>query len=283
MKVGVIDVGGGFRGIYATGVLDYCQDNGIEFDVALAISAGSANLASFLSRQRGRNYTFYTKYAFRKEYASLRNFIFKKSYIDMEYVFGTLCKHDGEDPLDYPTLRDNPTEFIVIATDAETGEAVYFDKSDLTQDSYDPLKASSSIPFVNKPYVIDGKPYYDGALGDPVPVAKAFSLGCDLVVLILTKPENKPREQGNDPKIAKRIQKKYPKAAEQLILRAQHYNEGVALAREYAEQGKLLIVSPDDTFGVDTLHKDRDALDKLYAKGLSDGRKIEEFLRAKRK
>ncbi len=283
MKVGVIDVGGGFRGIYATGVLDYCQDNGIKFDVALAISAGSANLASFLSRQRGRNYTFYTKYAFRKEYASLRNFIFKKSYIDMEYVFGTLCKHDGEDPLDYPTLRDNPAEFIIIATDAETGEAVYFDKSDLTQDSYDPLKASSSIPFVNKPYVIDGKPYYDGALGDPVPVAKAFSLGCDLVVLILTKPENKPREQGNDPKIAKRIQKRYPKAAEQLILRAQHYNEGVALARQYAEQGKLLIVSPDDTFGVDTLHKDRDALDKLYAKGLSDGRKIEEFLRAKRK
>lgn len=283
MKVGVIDVGGGFRGIYATGVLDYCQDKGIEFDVALAISAGSANLASFLSRQRGRNYTFYTKYAFRKEYASLRNFIFKKSYIDMEYVFGTLCKHDGEDPLDYPTLRDNPTEFIVIATDAETGEAVYFDKNDLAQDSYDPLKASSSIPFVNKPYVIDGKPYYDGALGDPVPVAKAFSLGCDLVVLILTKPENKPREQGNDPKIAKRIQKRYPKAAEQLILRAQHYNEGVALARQYAEQGKLLIVSPDDTFGVDTLHKDRDALDKLYAKGLSDGRKIEEFLRAKRK
>ncbi len=283
MKVGIIDVGGGFRGIYATGVLDYCQDKGIEFDVALAISAGSANLASFLSRQRGRNYTFYTKYAFRKEYASLRNFIFKKSYIDMEYVFGTLCKHDGEDPLDYPTLRDNPTEFIVIATDAETGEAVYFDKNDLAQDSYDPLKASSSIPFVNKPYVIDGKPYYDGALGDPVPVAKAFSLGCDLVVLILTKPENKPREQGNDPKIAKRIQKRYPKAAEQLILRAQHYNEGVALARQYAEQWKLLIVSPDDTFGVDTLHKDRDALDKLYAKGLSDGRKIEEFLRAKRK
>lgn len=74
MKVGVIDVGGGFRGIYATGVLDYCQDNGIKFDVALAISAGSANLASFLSRQRGRNYTFYTKYAFRKEYASLRNY-----------------------------------------------------------------------------------------------------------------------------------------------------------------------------------------------------------------
>ncbi len=281
MKVGVIDVGGGFRGIYATGVLDYCQDEGIEFDVALAISAGSANLASFLARQRGRNYEFYTNYAFRKKYASLRNFIFKKSYIDMDYVYGTLSNHDGESPLDYVALRDNPTEFYVIATDAETGEAKYFDKSDLAQDNYNPFKASSSIPFVCKPYIINGKPYYDGALGNPIPVDKAFELGCDYVVLILTKPENNPREVGSDVKLAKRIQKKYPNAAEQLRLRAQHYNEGVAKAQEYARQGKLLIVSPDDTCGVDTLHKDKESIDKLYKKGLCDGQKIKNFLQAK--
>ncbi len=278
MKIGVIDVGGGFRGIYATGVLDYCQDNGIEFDLALAISAGSANLASFLARQRGRNYTFYTEYAFRKQYASLRNFIFKRNFFDMEYVYGTLCKHDGENPLDYGALRDNPAEFIVIATDAETGKPAYFDKSHLKQDCYDPLKASSSIPFVNQPYVIDGKPYYDGALGDPVPVKKAFESGCDHVVLILTKPADQLRKVGSDIKLAKRIQKKYPKAAEQLRLRAQHYNEGVALAKEYAKQGKLLIVSPDDTCGVDTLHKDKPSLQKLYEKGYADGQTIKKFL-----
>ena len=281
MKIGVIDVGGGFRGIYATGVLDYCQDNAIEFDLALGISAGSANLASFLARQRGRNHTFYTQYAFRKQYASLRNFILGKGFFNMEYVYGTLAKSDGENPLDYPALRDNPAEFIVIATDAVTGEAVYFDKSSLSQDNYAPLKASSSIPFLNKPYFIDGKPYYDGALGNPVPVEKAFELGCDLVVLILTKPVDKPREQGSDAKIAKRIRKKYPKAAEQLCLRAQHYNEGVALAQEYAKQGKLIIISPDDTCGVDTLHKDKEALKKLYEKGYADGQKIKDFLQQK--
>ncbi|MDE6598349.1 MAG: patatin family protein [Clostridia bacterium] len=281
MKIGVIDVGGGFRGIYATGVLDYCQDNNIEFDLALAISAGSANLASFLARQRGRNHKFYTEYAFRKQYASLRNFILKRNFFNMEYVYGTLSNADGEYPLDYAALRDNPAELIVIATDAQTGEAEYFDKSYLAQDSYDPMKASSSIPFFNKPYLINGKPYYDGALGDPVPVKKAFELGCDLVVLILTKPENKPREQGRDPQIAKRIQKKYPKAAEQLRLRAEHYNEGVALAQEYAKQGKMIIVSPDDTCGVDTLHKDKPSLQKLYEKGYADGQKIKEFLHRK--
>lgn len=278
MKIGVIDVGGGFRGIYATGALDYCQDNGIEFDLALGISAGSANLASFLARQRGRNHKFYTEYAFRKQYASLRNFIFKRNIFNMEYVFGTLSKSDGEYPLDYPALRDNPAQFIVIATDAKTGEAVYFDKSRLAQDNYDILKASSSIPFFNKPYFIDGKPYYDGALGNPVPVQKAFEMGCDCVVLILTKPADKLREVGSDAKIAKQVQKKYPQAAEQLRLRAEHYNDSVALAKEYAKQGKLIIISPDDTCGVDTLHKDKSSLQKLYDKGYADGRAISEFL-----
>lgn len=28
MKTGIIDVGGGQRGIYAAGVLDYCMDKG---------------------------------------------------------------------------------------------------------------------------------------------------------------------------------------------------------------------------------------------------------------
>ncbi len=281
MKVGVIDVGGGFRGIYATGVLDYCQDNGIGFDLALGISAGSANLASFVARQRGRNYVFYTQYAFRRRYASLWNFIRGRGFFDVDYVYGTLSNSGGEYPLDYPALRENPADLIVIATDAVTGEAAYFGKDALSQDNYAPFKASSSIPFINKPYFIGGKPYYDGALGNPVPVEKAFALGCDLVVLILTKPADKPRGQGKDAKLAKHIQKKYPNAAEQLRLRAQHYNEGVALAREYAEKGKLVIIAPDDTCGVDTLHKDREALNRLYEKGYNDGQKIKEFLREK--
>ena len=28
MKIGIVDVGGGLRGIYAAGVLDYCMDQG---------------------------------------------------------------------------------------------------------------------------------------------------------------------------------------------------------------------------------------------------------------
>lgn len=278
MKTGIVDVGGGMRGVYAVGVLDYCMDQGIRFDIGIGVSAGSANLASYAAGQRGRNYQFYTEYALRKQYMSLGNFITKRSYVDMDYVYGTLCNSGGENPLDYPALRDNPMEFYVVATDALTGAPKYFDKGDIRQDDYSVMKASSAIPFVCKPYAVRGRPYYDGALGDPVPVEKAFQLGCDRVVVILTRPEHELRNSKKDEKFAAGIRKRYPAAAEKLCERAQRYNDGVALARKYARQGKVLMIAPDDSCGVDTLKKDKESLQRLYKKGYSDGKKITDYL-----
>ncbi len=277
-KIGVVDVGGGLRGIYATGVLDQCMDRGIHFDLGIGVSAGSANLASYVAGQPRRNLQFYTEYAMRKEYMGFGNFLLHKSFIDLDYVYGTLSNSDGESPLDYLAMVRNPMEFLVVATEAETGKGRYFCKNDISQDSYDIFKASSAIPFVCKPYIIHGTPYYDGALADPVPIKKAFELGCEKVILILTLPQDTVRKPDKDIKLANRIQKKYPLAAEKLRHRTVQYNADVELAREYQAQGKLLIVAPDDTCGVSTLSREPEALQKLYQKGYCDAEKISLFL-----
>ena len=278
MKLGLVDVGGGLRGIYAAGVLDYCMDEHIVFDCCVGVSAGSANTASYLAGQRGRNYKFYCEYAFRKEYMSLSNYLKHHSYIDMDYVYGTLSNAGGEYPLDYRAIRENPAQLFVVAQEAVSGKAVYFTKEDMAQDHYQIFMASSSIPGVNKPYPIAGQLYYDGALGDPVPVQKAFDEGCDRVVLLLTKPAAVPREPGRDPMLAKMIQRRYPASAENLRNRANRYNQEVAAAKEWEKEGKVLIVSPDNTEGVSTLSKEREALDRLYHKGYRDGERIKSWL-----
>lgn len=278
MKTGIIDVGGGLRGIYAVGIFDYLMDQKISFDLGIGVSAGSANLASFLARQRGRNYVFYTQYSFRRKYMSLTNFLLHHSFVNLDYVYGTLSNSDGEYPLDYQAIVESPMDFLAVATEAETGKAKYFTKKDFHQDCYDPCKASSAIPYVCRPYPIDGVAYYDGALSDPVPVKKAFDMGCGKVVLLLTRPCDKPREPGSDIKLAQKIEKKYPKAAENFRKRAAVYNAGVALAREYEKEGKAIIVAPDDTCGVTTLAKDKESLDRLYRKGYKDAERIKGFL-----
>ena len=73
-------------------------------------------------------------------------------------------------------------------------------------------------------------------------------------------------------------EKKNPLAAERLCDRAQRYNEEVALAQKYAKQGKVLIIAPDDTCGVDTLKRDKASLHRLYEKGYADGQKIRDYL-----
>lgn len=277
-KCGIIDIGGGLRGIYAAGVLDRCMDEGIAFDVAIGISAGSANIASYIAGQRGRNYRFYTEYSLRPEYMSIRNYAHKRSYIDLDYVYSDLTNEGGENPLDYDAFETSPIDWRIEACHAITGEPKYFDKSYVHRNGYDIFKASSAIPFVCQPVEIGNVLYFDGALGDTIPVEKAFDMGCERVVLVLTKPKDRLRAVGNDARLSQLIRRKYPKAAERLLTRADRYNEGVAIAKALEEDGLVLIVAPDDTCGVDTLTKDAKAMDRLYEKGYRDAARIRPFL-----
>lgn len=276
--IGIVDVGGGLRGIYGAGIFDYCMEKEIYFDYCIGVSAGSANICSYLAKQRGRNYKFYMEYSFRKEYMSMKNLLRSGSYINMDYIYGELSNEGGENPLDYKELEKSDAVLKIVAANAITGEPVYFDKKDMFQDEYSIMKASCCIPLVCKPYRVKGVPYYDGGIADPVPVQKAFDDGCDKVVVILTKPLDTIRVAKKDAFPAKILKRKYPKAGEDLALRYKKYNDGVALAKRYQEEGKVLILAPDDCEGMNTLTKDKNAIERLYQKGYRDAPKIQSFI-----
>ena len=280
MKLGLVDVGGGMRGIYGAGIMDTCLEENITFDCCIGVLAGAANMTSFLSGQRMRSYRYYHEYAFRKEYMGLEHFFKKRSFLNFDYIFGELCAPDGEDPIAWETLLKNPADYLLVASDAESGEPRYFTKADMSLGQYRPLAASCCLPGIDRPVEIDGRSYFDGALSDPVPLEKAFAEGCDRVVLILTKPSDVRRVPGKDLLFAKMIHKEFPKAAEQMALRAERYNAAVDLAMEYQKDGRVLVLAPDDITGVDTLKRDKDALDRLYLKGRKDAEKIAPWLRA---
>ena len=270
MKYGVIDVGGGLRGIYGAGVLDRCLEEDLRFDLCIGVSAGSANMASYLAGQHGRNKPFYDEYSFRREYMSVHNLIHKHSYLDLGYVYGTLSNAGGENPLDYAALARSPAELCVVAANAQSGEAQYFTKADLHPDDYRVLMASCCIPVIDQPCVIDGVPYFDGGLADPVPLEWAFAHGCDRVALILTKPIGLVSSDARDKHLAHLLQSHYPAAAEGLRRRAWRYNTAVQRARELERQGLVCIIAPDSTEGMSTLTKNRAGLEKMYAKGKQD-------------
>ena len=275
-KTGIIDVGGGMRDSYGAGIYDWCLDNGVSFDYCIGVSAGSANLSSFLAGQRGRNLKFYTDYDLRDECMSMKNFVRTRNFVDLDYIYGEMTNSYGECPLDFEAVVANPAEFKIVVTDALSGKPHYFDKSDMSQDDYGAIKASSCVPGANKPYYVQGTRFYDGGISDPIPVKKCFEDGCEKAVLILTRPRDFERSPKKDRLITNLIRSKYPNAAKAMSMRAAVYNSQLRLAKEYEKQGKLLILAPDDIGGMKTLTKDRDMIEALYYKGYKDAEAIRE-------
>jgi len=278
MRYGIIDMGGGFRGIYGAGVYDRLMDQGIVFDMAIGVSAGSANLGYYLAGQRGRIKRYYNEFNMRPEYASLHNYLHTHSFLNLDYIYSTLANTDGEEPLDHRAFMASPCRYEAVACNALTGKARYFDKSEIRLNHYDAMKASSALPVYCRPYVIDGVPYYDGGIVDPAPVERAFANGCDRVVLVMTRPRDFRRTAHRDRMDANLIQHRYPQAAKTLARHYLTYNGSLDAAEEYAKQGRVLIVAPDALDGMSTLTRDLPKLEAFYQKGYHDAAAIAVFM-----
>ncbi len=277
--VGVIDVGGGMRGMYGAGVLDRCLADGVMFDYCCGVSAGSANLITYQAGQPGRTYRFYHEYAFRKQYMSMVNLLKKGSYIDLDYIYSDLSDSVSIDPLAIRRVLAFPGELCVVATRASDGTPCYFTKKDISPDHYDVLKASCCIPLVCKPYVIDGVEYFDGGLSDPLPVDHLLAEGCDRLVVILTRPVGfQDHRMERAKKIIHRLLASYPQVADEVFRRHQTYAESLEKVLSLQKQGRALVVAPEDCCGVDTLKRSPENLDRLYRLGTRDGKAIRKFL-----
>lgn len=125
MKTGVIDVGGGLRSSFGAGVFDWCLDNGIRFDYCVGVSAGAANVASYMAEQKGRNLVFYTEYFDRWQYMGVKNLVKTGSYIGLDYIYSSLSDHDGDYPLDWKKIRYDDREMIVVATEADINLIIF--------------------------------------------------------------------------------------------------------------------------------------------------------------
>lgn len=278
MKTALIDAGGGLRGIYGAGVTDYCMDNNIRFDLCVGVSAGGANIASFCAGQRGRNYLFYTEYAFRKEYMSAGNVIRGKHYLNLDYVYRVLSNADGENPLDYDKMVKNESDIIIVSSDPVTGKGKYFSKDDFKQDDYSILIASSCLPVICSNAKINGEVFFDGGICDPIPIERALSRGCEKIVLVWSRPLGQERSYKLEKTLSVFIKRKYPLFAKALLEREKRINEGLEFAKKLEKEGKLLLISPESIGEMNTLTKDIDSIKAMYEKGFKGAREIKDFL-----
>ena len=274
----IIDIGGGNKSVFADGVFDYLMDNDIWFDSCIGVSAGAANCCSYIAGQRGRNLKFYTGYSLSSRAIGLPAWIKTGgSFIDLDYIYRTVSNSDGACPLDFESYQASPMKGMYVATDVETGQAVYFDKSELTKDDYRAICASCAMPVVCKPYKYKGRKYLDGFVSDPIPIEKALEAGCDKIVVILALPKDHYRSgKGNDKTAAKL--RKYPAVAKKIAENSSLYNSQLDTVLKLEKEGRALIIAPKGFSQMKALEKDKSQIMKLYNEGYESAAAIKEFL-----
>lgn len=88
------------------------------------------------------------------------------------------------DNVKFDRLEDAPIPLHVVAGDVLTGA----DKLFSTGSVVDAVLASSAIPGLLPPVVIDGVPYMDGGTVNNTPITHAVDLGADLIYVLTTGP-----------------------------------------------------------------------------------------------
>ena len=282
MKTGLVLEGGAFRTIFSAGVLDAFLDQGLPLpDYTVGVSAGAAYGVSYLSRQSRRNLQLLCTYANDKRYMGMRHLLDKdnRSYFGLDFSFDTIPNELL--PFDYDTFAAYPGRMDAVLTNLDTGCADYHE---VPRDDHHSLviQATCALPLLFPIYHIDGNPYLDGGCADPIPWKHALDMGCDRLVVVLTRERDYSRAPSHkQAQMLKRAFAQYPNFLRTMDARADAYNETREELFRLEKEGKLILITPADTTGFSRTERDLTKIRVLwqdgYFAGLHTAERVRQF------
>jgi predicted patatin/cPLA2 family phospholipase len=279
-SIGMVLEGGGMKGVYTAGVLEFMMARQLYIPYVIGVSAGACQAASYISRQPGRNKKVSIDLVRDPRYLSYRNWFRERSLFGMRFIFDEIPNRIV--PFDFATFEQSDQSLVVVTTDAMTGKPMYFHKED-TGDARRMLQiiqASSSLPFVSKPVTIQGQVLFDGGIADPLPIGQAIADGRRRNIVVLTKDEDYTIKPFRRERLLRAAYGKYPGLMQAMLDRHRTYNESMELILELAARGDVFLIRPSQPVQVGRLEKNISRLNELYELGYRDAESNYEALQA---
>lgn len=263
-STGLVLEGGGMRGVFTCGVLDYFMDHNIRFPYIIGVSAGACNGLSYVSRQRGRakysNIDLLEKY----NYISWKYLISQRNILDFDLLFNKFPENIL--PYDYQTYFSSPERYVMVTTNCLTGKANYLEEKKDKQRVIDIARASSSLPFVCPITYVDDIPMLDGGIVDSIPLQHAIEEGYERNVVVLTRNRGY-RKEVKDIRIPSFIYRRYPMLRKALSHRCTTYNRQLEMVEQLEDEGKICVIRPKKPVIVDRIERNIRKLTDLYEEG----------------
>lgn len=164
---------GGSRGFAHVGVIKALESAGIRTDIVVGSSSGSVVAALYAGGNDAR------------ALEAMALGIVDSDLIDFTFfgpgrVQGDALQDYVNKALDNRSIEALNRPFAVVATERATNAMTIFNRGNTGL----AVRASSSIPNVFWPVLIEGREYIDGGLTSRVPVAVARRMGADVVIAV---------------------------------------------------------------------------------------------------
>lgn len=275
---GLVLEGGGMRGVFTAGVLDFFIDAGVEFPYVIGVSAGSSNGLSYASKQRGRAKKSNIDFLGKTRYISLKRLLFKGEIMNFDLLFEHLPRKIL--PYDFEAYKNFKGRFVIVTSNCLTGRAQYFENPKTLDDLLSVCRASCSLPFLTRIHSVNGIPMFDGGVCDPIPFKKALDDGCGKIVAVLTRNLGYRKDWFFVPPFA---YGKYPNMRRALKEKTALYNAEIEALENMERAGKAFVIRPKKSLKVGRMGKDIGKLAALYEEGYEEAKnsfeKMKNFLK----
>ena len=275
IEAGLVVEGGGMRGVYTAGVLDYFMEKNLYFDDCYGVSAGACHISSYVSKQIGRSIKVTLDYINDKRYCSVNSLIKTGDMFGVEMLYDLIP--NKLELYDYDTFNKFKGNFYSVVTNCKTGKAEYIKIKDMKKDII-AVRASSSLPLLSRIVEINGKEYLDGGITDSIPIKKSIKDGHKKNVVILTRDKTYRKSKPKFLSLLKFKYKKYPNLVKAIENRYKIYNETLDFIEEEKAKNKVFIIQPKLPVKISRIEKDKDKLKELYDQGYEDAKEIYEDL-----
>lgn len=263
-KTGLVLEGGGMRGTFTSGVLDFFIDHDIEFSYGIGVSAGACNGVSYVSHQRGRSRFSNIELLEKHKYISIKHLLRTKSIIDLELLYNRFTEEIL--PFDYDSYFARDMRFEIVVTDCMTGKALYLEEKSDRKRLIDIVKASASLPYVCPIAYVDNLPMLDGGITDSIPIERSINQGYKQNIVVLTRNLGF-RKNKRTMKAPSFIYNKYPLLRQALSNRSHIYNKQLEMVEQMEQDGSILVIRPERPIVVGRMERNVKKLAELYQEG----------------
>lgn len=271
MKKGLVLEGGAMRGLFSAGVTDVLMENNITFDGAIGVSAGACFGCNYKSGQNGRVIRYNLRFCKNRRYCSMHSLITTGNIFNADFCYHTIP--DELDIFDSQAFENNPMEFFAVATDIETGKAVYHRMSKANYHEFEWLRASASMPLFAEIVELDGRKMLDGGISDSIPLKFMESQGYGKNIVVLTQPRNFTKSKSKALPLIKVRYRKYPEFVKAFEKRPAMYNNELKYIRKAEKEGRAFVIAPPEKLPIGHIEHEQDRLLEVYRIGRNTAQK----------